>query len=92
MALFIQFHYKGEVYYKRTLQVELTYYKQTVSKNTMLRKLFRVSIKFISKTFSKADPCPLVDLLVHSSLSAEHRQTSILFEVLIKPISEAFLK
>ena len=38
MALFIQFHYKGEVYYKRTLQVELTYYKQTVSKNTMLRQ------------------------------------------------------
>ena len=23
MALFIQFHYKREVYYKRTLQVEL---------------------------------------------------------------------
>ena len=57
-----------------------------------LDKLFRVSIKCISKTFSKADPCPFVDLLVHNSLSAEHRQTSILIEVLIKPISEAFPK
>ena len=55
-------------------------------------KLFRVSIKFISKSFSKAHPCPFVDFLVHRSLSAEHRQTSILLEVLIKAISEAFPK
>ena len=38
MALFIQFHYKREVYYERTLHVELAYYKQTVSKNTILRQ------------------------------------------------------
>ena len=62
------------------------------TKMQWLDKLFRVSIKFISKTFSKADPCPFVDLLVNISLSAEHQQTSILFEVLIKPISEAFPK
>ena len=66
---------------------------ETVNKNAILRQTVRVSIKFISKTFfSKADPCPFIDLFVHSSLSAEHRQTSILFELSIKPISESFTK
>ena len=62
------------------------------TKMQCLAKLFRVLIKLISKTFSKANPCPFVDLLVHSSLPAVHRQTSILFEVLIKSISEGFTK
>ena len=41
MALFIQFHYKREVYYERTLQynsLQLAYYKQTVNKNAVLRQ------------------------------------------------------
>ena len=66
---------------------------ETVNKNAILRQTVRVSIKFISKTFfSKADPCSFIDLFVHSSLSAEHRKTSILFELSIKPISESFTK
>ena len=88
MALFIQFHYRKEV--KTITKSEFTINKES-TKMQWLDKLFRVSIKF-SKIFSKADPCPIVDLPVHSSLSAEHQQTSILFEVLIKPISEAFPK
>ena len=40
MALFIQFHYKREVYYERKAKAEFPvgYYKQIVSKNAMLRQ------------------------------------------------------
>ena len=38
MALFIQFHYKREVYYERTLHLELAYYKQRFNKNAVVKQ------------------------------------------------------
>ena len=42
VASFIQYHYKREVYYERTVQVKhplKAYYQQSVSKNAMLRQM-----------------------------------------------------
>ena len=40
-----------------------------------------ISKRFPKKFFSKTAPCAIVELFVHSPLSVESREMSILFEV-----------